>query len=257
MSVPVIMDIVVGVILLGFLTVGARRGLFESLAGLVIVIAALVCAGIVSSTLTPPAAKYLQPWIEARVEARVDAALSGTGSGSTSGESSASVQMPESNGSVSAEGSEESTDSLQEKLETQQILKLLGLDDDPLQSLTDSVQEKVRDTGVSTVTAVAESMAESVIHMLLFVLSFALILLVLKLLIHAINLVLKLPGLHLMNLLGGAAIGLLEGGLCLFLTIWVLRRFGVSFETQNISKTVLLHFFTTNTPLSALSFLQL
>ena len=187
----------------------------------------------------------------------MDAALSGAGSGSTSGESSASVQMPESNESVSAEGSEESTDSLQEKLETQQILKLLGLDDDPLQSLTDSVQEKVRDTGVSTVTAVAESMAESVIHMLLFVLSFALILLVLKLLIHAINLVLKLPGLHLMNLLGGAAIGLLEGGLCLFLTIWVLRRFGVSFETQNISKTVLLHFFTTNTPLSALSFLQL
>ena len=252
MSVPVIMDITVGVILLGFLTVGARRGLFESLAGLVIIVAALVGAGIVSSTLTPPVAKYVQPWIEERVEARVDAALSGSASAGSS-----SVQMPELGGNASATGTEESTGSLGEQMKAQQVLKLLGLDDDPMQSLTDSVQEKVRDTGVSVVTAVAESLAESVIHMLLFVLSFTLILLVLKLLIHAINLVLKLPGLHLMNLLGGAAIGLLEGGLCLFLTIWVLRRFGVSFETENVSKTILLHFFTTNTPLSALSFLQL
>lgn len=257
MSVPVIMDIIVGVVLLAFLAVGARRGLFESLAGLVIILAALVCAGMAASKLTPPVAKYIQPWIEKRVEARVDAALSGGGSGSASAEGSSSVKMPESSGSASSGDTEESTDGMRQKLETQQMLKLLGLDDDPLQSMTDSVQEKVRETGVSTVTAVAESMAESLIHMLLFVLSFALVLLVLKLLMHAINLVLRLPGLHLMNSLGGAAIGLVEGGLCLFLAIWVLRRFGVSFETENVSKTVLLHFFTTNTPLSALTFLQL
>ena len=55
MSVPVIMDIIVGVVLLAFLAVGARRGLFESLAGLVIILAALVCAGMAASKLTPPA----------------------------------------------------------------------------------------------------------------------------------------------------------------------------------------------------------
>ena len=45
--------------------------------------------------------------------------------------------------------------------------------------------------------------------------------------------------------------------LALFLAVWALRRFGVSFETESVSATHLLRFFTTHTPLSALmSFLQ-
>lgn len=51
-------------------------------------------------------------------------------------------------------------------------------------------------------------------------------------------------------------IGLIEGALVLFLAIWVLRRFGVSFETDTVSATHILRFFATHTPLSALSLLQ-
>ena len=58
------------------------------------------------------------------------------------------------------------------------------------------------------------------------------------------------------NSLGGGAIGLIEAGLLVFLVIWVARRLGVSFETDAVAATHLLRFFTTNTPLSALSFLQ-
>ena len=54
----------------------------------------------------------------------------------------------------------------------------------------------------------------------------------------------------------GAVIGLIEGALVLFLAIWVLRRFGVSFETDTVSATHILRFFATHTPLSALSLLQ-
>lgn len=249
MNVPVIMDITVAAILLGFFIAGARRGLFRSLAGLVIIVVALVGAGIFSATFTQPVAKYIQPYIEKRVEARIDAAMSGT-------QADSSVQMPELDTGDTSAPSGESSASLPEQLETQQLLKLLGIDGDPAQSISDSVQEKVRDSGISVLTAVVESVAESVIHILLFVLSFVVILILLKVLMHAMDLVLKLPGLHLLNLLGGAAIGLLEGGLCLFLSIWVLRRFGVSFETEAVNGTVLLHFFTTNSPLSVLSFLQ-
>ena len=39
-----------------------------------------------------------------------------------------------------------------------------------------------------------------------------------------------------------------------FLAIWIARRLGVSFETETVAQTHILHFFTTNTPLSALSF---
>ena len=60
----------------------------------------------------------------------------------------------------------------------------------------------------------------------------------------------------ILGLAGGAVIGLIEGALVLFLAIWVLRRFGVSFETDTVSATHILRFFATHTPLSALSLLQ-
>ena len=66
-----------------------------------------------------------------------------------------------------------------------------------------------------------------------------------------------LPGIYAFNALLGGLIGLIEGALVLFLAVWVLRRFGVSFETETVSATHILRFFTTHTPLSALlSFLQ-
>ena len=80
MNTPVIIDIVVAAVLLGFAAWGAHRGLFRTAAGLVIVVAALVGAGIVANTLTPMASMALQPVIEKHVESRIDKALSGEGS---------------------------------------------------------------------------------------------------------------------------------------------------------------------------------
>ena len=70
------------------------------------------------------------------------------------------------------------------------------------------------------------------------------------------GLVLKLPGLRLLNALGGAVIGLAEGVLLLFLAVWLCRKLGVSFETEALAEAHILRIFTTNTPLSLLSFLQ-
>ena len=90
----------------------------------------------------------------------------------------------------------------------------------------------------------------------MFLLAFLTILLLLKVLVGAMGLVLKLPGLRLLNALGGAVIGLIEGALLLFLAVWVTRRLGVSFETPPLSEAHILEIFTTNTPLGLLSFLQ-
>lgn len=270
MKTAVIMDIVVAAVLLSFLVCGGRRGLFRSLAGLVVVIAALVGAGMAASTFTKPVAKVVSPFLERRVELRVDELLSGGASASAGSSASASVQEPTlpgtqnsqssasltegaSSGAASSAQSGES-DSLV-RYQAQRILKLLRLDDDPAGDLARKAQQRVRDTGVSVATAVVESVTESVIHALLFALTFAVLMLLLTALMHAMDLVLKLPGLHGINALGGALIGLAEGALVLFLAVWVLRRTGVSFETQAVSDTYLLQFFTTNTPLSVLSFL--
>ena len=249
----VIMDITALAVLVGFLICGARRGLFNSLAGLVIVVAALVGAGWVAANFTAPAVKYVEPYLEKIVEKRVDAALgksdaSSSAAASSSSSSSSSVQMPEA-GTGTAGGAGTSA------LSVETVLKRLKLNGDPSGSLAQTAQEKVRETGVSVASAVAQSLAETVLHLLIFLLTFAVLTLLLRAVAHALGLLLKLPGLHFLNHFGGAVIGLAEGALVLFLAIWVLRRFGVALDTDTVSETYLFQFFTTHTPLDVVSFL--
>ena len=132
----------------------------------------------------------------------------------------------------------------------------MGLDQDVRDSLTEEIQEKAVDAGTTIATAVVESVVRSVLYGVVFLLSFLALTVLLKLAIGALDLVAKLPGLHLLNTLGGAAAGLVQGVVLAFLAIWIARRLGVSFETETVAQTHILHFFTTNTPLSALSFLR-
>ena len=232
MTTPVIIDAIVVVILVGFTIFGAKRGLLQALAGLLSVIVALVGAGIIAATFAPPAAKLVSPFITQRIEEKVEEAMAV--------QADAGVHMPEAADS-SAIG---------------ELLSILGLDDDVRGSLTEKVQEKVRDTGASLAAAVVESLAQSFIYGVLYILSFAALLLLMKVLVGAMGLVLKLPLLRGLNALGGGAVGLLEGALLLFLAVWVLRRMGVSFETEALAEAHILRIFTANTPLGVLSHLQ-
>ena len=233
MTTPVIIDVIAAAILIASAAWGAHRGLLRALAGLAVVIAALVGAAIIANTLAAPAAHLVTPLIQEHIETRVDAAMA---------QQSQEVQMPE--------------EDVDQDFAIEDLLALMGLDEDVRSSLVQQTEEKIRDTGVSLAMAVVESVAQSILYAALFVLSFAVLTIALKLLVRALDLVLQLPGLHLVNSLGGGIIGLIEGALALFLAIWVLRRFGVSFETDTVSATHILKFFATHTPLSALSLLQ-
>ena len=63
----VIIDIIVAAVLLAFVILGARRGLFRSVAGLAILVVSLVGANMAADSLTPMAAGIMQPAIENRV----------------------------------------------------------------------------------------------------------------------------------------------------------------------------------------------
>ena len=222
MTTPVIIDVIMAVVLIAAVIYGAHRGLFRALAGLAVVIVALVGAAIIANTLAAPAARLVTPLIREQIETKVDEAMA---------RQSQEVQMPE--------------EDVDEGFAIEDLLALMGLDEDVRNSLASQTQEKIQDTGVSLVMAVVESLAQSILYAALFLVSFV-----------GLTILLQLPGLHLVNSLGGAVIGLIEGALVLFLAIWVLRRFGVSFETDTVSATHILRFFATHTPLSALSLLQ-
>ncbi|MHA5221329.1 CvpA family protein [Dysosmobacter sp. Phy] len=236
MTTPVIIDAIAAAVLLGFAIWGAQRGLFRSLTGLLSVIVALVGAGLIAGALAAPAARLAGPLVEEHIRGQVDEAMEV--------QSSQQVEMPE------LETEEDDGFAIED------LLALMGLDEDVRESLLGDIQEKAVDTGVNVATAIVESVVQSLLYGVLFLLSFLALMLLLKLAVGAMDLVLKLPGLHLLNSLGGAVIGLAEGALLAFLAIWIARRLGISFETETVAQTHILHFFTTNTPLSALSFLR-
>ena len=230
MTTAVIIDAIVVVVLLAFAIRGARQGLIRALAGLVMVIVALVGAGMIAATFSGPAAKLAAPVIQKHITSRVEEAMA--------------IQT----GGAPEEAGEETR--------MEDLLALLGLDEDVRGSLAEQAEERVRDTGASIVSAVVESVVGSVAYGVLFILSFLLLLLMLHVLVGAMDLVMKLPLLHGLNSLGGGALGLVEGALVLFLAIWAARRLGISFETEALAEAHILRIFTTNTPLSLLSFLH-
>ena len=228
MTVPVIIDAVVVLILVGFTVIGARRGLLQTLAGLVIVVVALVGAGMIATTFSGPAAKLAAPLIEKQIEKKIDAAMAESAPSSPAAEDS----------------------------QLEEILSLLGLDTEVRNSLAEKAQDTVRDTGVSVAAAVVTSIAQSIIYGVLYILSFVALTVLLHVLFKAMGLLVKLPGLRGLNALGGGLLGLIEGALLLFLIVWAARRLGVSFETETLAEAHILRIFTANTPLSVLSFLQ-
>ena len=244
MNRAVIIDVIVAALLLFAVVAGARRGLFRTLAGLVIVIVALVGAGLLADLCTAPVTRVVRPAIAEHFEKKIDEAVS-----------EPELTPPETDPAEPGDPREESPQELLDKLEAGRLLQALGVDDTLSGSLAQQAQQTVHDTGVSIVSAVAQAMAESVIHAVLFVVFFLLLLVVLNLAAKAMDLLLKLPGLHFCNRLGGAAVGLLEGALLLFLAIWALRRLGVSFETDTVNATYLLSFFARRSPLDLLTFL--
>ena len=240
----IILDVLTAAALIAFTVMGAHRGFFRTVAGLLAVILALVGAQLFTSWAAPHVSGVLQPAIERRVEKKVDAALGGDSSAITPQEPQIGASRPDSETQDQKEA---------EESEIQRLLRAIGVDEQLFQRLGESAREKVRDTGVTVATAVVQSVAESVIRALLFLLSFAVFLLLLKLLAKVLDLALKLPVLRSMNGLAGAAVGLVEGVLALFLAVWLLRRLGVSFETPAVEGTYLLSFFAKHTPLSALA----
>lgn len=223
MTTPVIIDAIAVAVLALFGILGAWKGLLRTLAGLLIVVLSLAGAGIIASALSAPAAKLIAPAIEKRIEARLDEAIR--------------EKRPDA-------GREETL---------AELLDLLGVDQTRRETLADRAEKSVRDTGASLAAALVESLAQSVLYGVLYMLSFLLLSVALHLLVRMLDAVLKLPGLHGLNAVGGGLVGLAEGALLLFLAVWVLRLVGVSFDAEEGSR--IFRFFTVYTPLDALKFL--
>ena len=223
MTTAVIIDIVIVLVLAGFTVYGAKRGLFQSLAGLVIGVVALFGAAIVAGTFAKPIARAAAPVVEKHFEVQLKNFLE------------QHLEEIDLSGGWNGEAPE--------------------LKDGFLANMWDRGGELMGETAENAAALAAtatERLIESFVYGILFVLAFILLLILLRVLCAAMGLLTKLPGVHGLNALGGAAFGLTEGILVVFLAVYMLRNLGVSLDTAALQEAHILRIFRDNTPLSML-----
>lgn len=225
-----IYDLVVLVILALFALWGMHRGLIRALCSLVAVLVAFAGAALISQLWSPTVAGWIQPAVEPSVTAAVKAAL------------------PE-----EITGAAQSLENLLIRLEEADLP--LGLDkilpelqaDDALIPTADSLVESLS-------SFLAAKLALSLARIVLFIVAFLAILILWYLLSRTLDLVARLPGLHLLNKAGGFIFGAFRGALLLFVCVWIIRwLWSGLIPAEAAEQTKLLRFFMTENPLRFLA----
>ena len=222
MHMAVIIDVVLAAVLIVCAVFGWRRGALKSVLGIVAVVAALIGAGFVSQQGAPMAAKALAPVITHQVEQRLEESMQAALPGS--------------------DAAEEET-----------WFFGAGLYQKTAEKMAKAAFDQARETGEAMATVALESMLRSVAAAVLFLLSFIVLFVVLLLLSNVLGLLKAVPGLHTMDALGGAALGLVKGCLILFAILWAIQFFGSGIPADVVEQTILFRGIVSVNPLTILS----
>lgn len=212
----VIADVVIAAVLLAGIVLGARRGLLQSLAGVVIVVVAFFCAAWVARRFADPVAQWLQPILEQRLTRKIE------------------------NQSVSTASAGD-------------MLALFGFTGRSLTELVKTVTDQAIQTGRTLLEEVVGSVIHSIAYTVIYILAFLVLYLALKLLLKPLDLASKLPGLRTLNGLGGAALGFTEALLLLYLAVWVLQKLQLIITPQLLEESMFLKFFVNYSPISLIT----
>lgn len=221
----IIIDAAFALVLVLGAVFGAKRGLFRSLMGLATIVLALVGAVLLADLLTQPATELLMPRVEESV-------------GEWFRDEPAQETEERAEDTAAADADGETPDA------TGLLKKLLRFD------LDGAVREELKKSAQDAALAAVRSLLGSVVRTLLFLVSFLLLTLALKLLTRGLDKVFSLPVLHTLNSLGGGALGLIESALLLFLVCDLAPRLGFSAFEEYEAGTYLLALFMKHSPRS-------
>lgn len=188
LTASLILDVVIAALLLYFFVLGVQRGLILTLCSLLAVFIAVAGGYYLAKTCSPALAQRIEPTITRQVQERM------------------TQQQSESTSSSQESGS----------------LGQFGLPTQFLDRLQKQVLATTQSASQSSAQALGASIADWLAKAILFLLGFAVVLIIWQILAHGLNLVAKLPGLHFLNKALGGILGLVEGILVLMVARWVL-----------------------------------
>lgn len=221
-------DLAIAAVLLLFVLSGRKRGFVLTLCSLLGMFVALVGAALIADALCEPVAQAIQPVIERSITEVLQEQVSQNAPAVSGGENALSVTLEQ----------------------ALQLLKESDMYRMFVQSLSNALQQGVLDAVSGTASAIAFHIAREVARVVLFVVGFVVALLGWKVVSKALDLAFKLPVLSTINRTFGGVLGLVKGGLVVFMAVWLLKN---HLPPQALTDTFLLKFFAENSPLSLLN----
>lgn len=227
----VLLDVAVVAVLVFFVWRGWHKGLLLSLCGLAVALVAFFGAGFLADTLDDPVANAIQPKLAQAIEENVHAYME------THFDPSAPIGDPE-NAKVNM------WDGMRE---------MGGFYAWCADSVEDSINHISRHMDPSEMFAIAANqVATQLAHRVLFLVSFVILAILCTLLLHALDLVAKLPVLHTFNELGGGIIGLGKAVIVLFVLTCFLPMAAQWVPAEAVEETKILSVFVSINPVLTL-----
>lgn len=225
------MNIIIDLALIGILALcilgGYRKGLILGISGILALVVAFYGANLIAETFSSEFSSMIEPMISSAVGGAVD-------------ESREELPPDESGG----------------EQEVYQVsynsLKKLGVLEITAKKLAEDLKGELREAGNTLKAAIVHKLSDTIAYVALLIIVFVLIIIIFKLLANALNLAFKLPGLNLINGIGGAVLGFAKGILLLFIVSWAAGFLGFIIPETVVSKTVVLKWLMSNNPISAL-----
>lgn len=225
----IVYDIIIAAVLLFFVWLGYKKGLVLTLCSLLAVFVALIGASFLSDALAEPVAKAIEPVVASSIHDTVTSYYQRSSAETSSGEEEAWLaQLP-------------INELLEPLKESKAFQGFAG-------AFQKAVDDGVADAAAHAAQALAHFVAVQIARTVIFAVAFIAVLIGWWFLSHALDLVAKLPVLSTVNAWGGGVIGLVKGGLIVFIAVWLLRDSCVPPEA--IEGSFLLKFFATVSPLS-------
>ncbi len=231
----IIVDGVLAVILVLGVIFGARRGLIRSLTGLVAVVVALIGSVMLANLLTEPATDIVAPKVEDAVVKEFSAAL----------EKAAGAAA-----SASADGQRALTELFDEYGLPKSLI------DGPLAQLTNGIPEaatgardKAEESFREAISPKVRAVVRSTVHTVLVLVLYIVLIIVCKLLLRVVDHVFDLPVLSAVNGLGGAAFGLAETAVLLWVAVNIAALIGFAPIAEHTGDTRLLPIFLGHSPI--------
>lgn len=276
------LDLLIVAVIVLFALRGRKKGFVLTLCGLLALVVAYAGAVFVSNTFTPQLAAAFQPAIEDKIDQAIQAGLKQVTASITQNHGSLINNLPDSIASQLPDGFDGTipedilnqyggaipdeiagqipstsrislSDALELFRQSDVLSRLNGgvvqnLVENLYQSLTQAIQDNTVNAGASAATAIAGFLSTQIAHLALFYLTFVVMLILWKILSHALDLACRLPVLRTFNEAGGLLLGVVKGAAILLALVWLLSILGlVSQET--IQQTYLFRFFMKFQPL--------